>query len=535
MSSYPKLPLGPSSLGTAQVRALRSTGGDWQNTQRDANTRALVQGEFSRVIVDGIEYVSDGRIKPAIRRAFGTFRFIQPFVPVATPQGGINTGRGVYFGSRRTAVLGGGLAEVVYEPVPLTSITYRYREYSSSVAVARGSFYGGFKEIAFYNHWQQYAEAGIGVGENPGFVVGIAPLSFAQYVETPSGERVLLAPALINDGRVDVKGRVLEDLAVNTVRAKGESTAVSYSTSSFTRPDAEFSPFIHIVSTGGASFLLLAEKFFWAEPVIGETVYVPKFFLFILPGNNAAAPVPMNATGLFPGAKMPTTSFTGLTEYWSPNAGIPYNRDLNTMMGIMLSVVLPENRFLLFTRQLCDDDIWHLRIARIVWGGGGSATGALIVDIADPVEPFIQSAVHLGEGWVLAKRVDGFLDTDLPVSLMRSTDGGLTWSTFIPAGFSAPLLNQFFGDLIVHRARMDGEPGIVLMPAWDAVSEAYHVWASEDDGATWERRGRIHKPDEFRRVDSMAEGDGGDNFARLTPGPNPTRPVDVTLPERYNP
>lgn len=535
MDLYPKLPTGPSALGTAQVRALQTAGGDWQRTQRDANTLALKQGEFTKVIVSGVEYVSDGRVSPIKRRTLGTYRYIQPFIPVATQQGGINTGRGVYFGSRRTQVLGGGLATKTYTPVPLTNINYQYREYSSSVAVARGSFYGNFTEIAFYNHWQQFAEQGIVGGESPGFVVGLAPLSFAQYVTDPSGERVLLAPALINDGRVDVQGRILEDLSVNTVRAKGASSSVSYTTTSFTRADAEFSPFIQIVSTGGASFILLAEKFFRAEPVTGGTDYRPKFFLFILPGNNASAPVPLEATGLFNNAKLPTTSFSGPTEYWSPNAGITYNRNLNIMMGIMLSVVLPSNRFLLFARQFCDDDLWHLKIIRVQWDGGGSATGNLVVNLADPAEPFIQSAVHLGEGWVLAKRVDGFGGIDNDVSFMRSSDGGFTWGTFTPTGFSTPLKNQFFGDLIVQRSRKPGVSGSVLMPAWDATSQSHYVYESRDDGATWTRRGRIYKPDEFRRVDTMVEGDGGDNFGRLTPGPDPVRPVDVTLPNRYNP
>jgi hypothetical protein len=151
------------------------------------------------------------------------------------------------------------------------------------------------------------------------------------------------------------------------------------------------------------------------------------------------------------------------------------------------------------------------------------------------VQAYVQSAVHLGEGWVLAKRIAGFGGINFDVDFMLSDDGGATWAMFEPTGFTADLKNQYFGNFIVQQARADGQPGIVLIPAWDSVTSSTYVWASADDGLTWAKRGLVSKPTGFFRIDTMLAGDNGGNFGSLVPGPSLVRPADVTLPDRYNP
>jgi hypothetical protein len=100
-------------------------------------------------------------------------------------------------------------------------------------------------------------------------------------------------------------------------------------------------------------------------------------------------------------------------------------------------------------------------------------------------------------------------------------------------GFTAPLKNQYFGNLEVNKATKPNSIGRVLITAWDVETSSYYVWASDDHGATWSKKGKIYKPASFMRVDSMLVGDGGGNFQTLARGPKITQSLDITLPDRY--
>jgi len=127
---------------------------------------------------------------------------------------------------------------------------------------------------------------------------------------------------------------------------------------------------------------------------------------------------------------------------------------------------------------------------------------------------------------------------------MMSDDFGSTWTDVPPTGFDNPGLNQHFGDFTLHRPWTASTAGSVLITAWDETAAAYFIYESRDAGETWARRGRLYRPDEFRRIDqTVFESEPGlefffpwtlgGNFTQLLPGPDPTRLVDPAIPGRY--
>jgi hypothetical protein len=120
------------------------------------------------------------------------------------------------------------------------------------------------------------------------------------------------------------------------------------------------------------------------------------------------------------------------------------------------------------------------------------------------------------------------------VTFKRSIDGGETWpETFSPSGFAAPLTNQFFGEFRAEKATTEYGPGRVLINSWNPADSTYYVWASDDNGTTWERKGKIYKPQSFLRMDLVLGEAGEANFLNLLPGPVKSNELDVALPDRY--
>lgn len=143
--------------------------------------------------------------------------------------------------------------------------------------------------------------------------------------------------------------------------------------------------------------------------------------------------------------------------------------------------------------------------------------GAVVVWNApgDTAFYYFQSMVYLGKDRVLAKCVHGFDGTDFDVSFRLSADRGETWELLETSGLPSAK-NQHLGNLTLVLAYEDADrQGVVLMPAWVEDRGAYCVFASEDCGATWERKATIAKSDVFHRVDQMLVDDGGGNFASV--------------------
>lgn len=524
---YPKKPTGPSGFGEAGVRRLQSEGGTFQRSRPEIGVEAKLSGDFSRVTVEGAEYVVIGDHGAGFKTR-QVQRYIMPFMPSISAPPSLNMGKGRY---ARWVDEGADAEEnLTYTYTISLGVTrdYTVRHFYGDRAVGSGGFYGGGTQFGTVSY-EVYVPTGVTT-----YFQKDPSLALTRPADPHTDAQQLASFMLGNGGRVDTAGRLLQDLFIISYY-KDYPAIARLINPTFTRPDAEFSPAIPMVVTKNITYAMLAENFFKATPY-PDAAAGPKVFLFWAVGHNLTTPSAADVTSILTTGRVeaePTGSI------WDPVNGNSFNAALSVTMTTMKTVALPDDWMLVFFRLYCDDagvKRWRSRIARFQYSGG--LTGALVVDEELPSDAdgiYYQSAVHLGENHVLAKKVLGFNGIDFDAKLSRSTDGGLTWEEMPFIGIHAPAKNQYLGDLTVHASRKDGEPGIVLMTAWDATALAYYVYESRNDGTSWVRKGRIYKPDTFRRVDSMVVGDGGGNFETLVPGPNPARPVDITILDRYSP
>lgn len=549
MKLYPKQPTGPSPLGTAQVRALDARGGDWQNSWRDTNTRVLKQGEFRKVITGGFEYLSEGQV-----RAGGDFvpyaciRYQLPFIPAFSRGGNVYLGRATYFqyaGEINSPVT--SVYTYTISGAPARSAAYTNVRRNTLVQGEYAGFWGqqnlrGSLDYTYDDHNYPF----------PSYtpVRSVAPLAAYLRKETEPADRIVFSPALTtNTGRVDPAGRALSDLSIFVWPERADASGFTITLGS---PYVEFLPFMPVeVTTDHAMFLVL-ERFFRYEVYNPVTDYRPIFRFIRLNGKSLSLIQSFNVTStLLPDPWLPPPSpgnplSPGLeADFYSPiTDGVSFVNATNTdMMALMATVTLPGNKVVIAYPAVCDVASaarYRFRVARI--DVAAPSINLLVDDLVvglpgsspDPRRHY-DNMVHLGGGWILAKEVDGWRGTDFDVRFMLSTDEGGTWNPLTVTGLEAPLVNQYFGKFIVHASRTNtGDPGVILLPAWSTTAQAYHVFESKDNGSSWTRRGRIARPDEFRRVDTHTAGDGGSNFNILLPGTDLLRAVDVTIPNRYN-
>ena len=536
MKLYPKQLFGPSSLGTGQARALAARGGDYQWSQRDSSTVVRQQGEFQRVLVSGAEYAASGFVRADRYRTTAGQRYFTPFLP--SPELGPVTylGQGEYFARVRDPDASGTVGQVHNYTVwagetQLFSTTVR----TNAIGVTLRSFYGLRRTLGVQTLRFSRANA-----VPLGTIFQLAP---ALTFISARGDKTAMFAALTDQGRIDSSGRPLFDPSFFFWRKTGVSDGFALTAGAFTRPNAEFCEFMPSFEVGGSTYTLLAERFFFPGPTSPTTNYAPRYFMFVAPDNDYDLLSALDATtALFPNDFIPTPTPAGTPagspERYGVNDGALRDGLLGNTMALMRAVTLPGGVALLFYphfTRTAGVQRWATRVARVTNSPFGitlvreqlGAAGSL------SLARYVQSAVHLGNGAVLVKTVLGFNGAGFAVQFERSYDAGVTWEVLPPTGFSVPAQNQFFGDLVVHRARTADDFGIVLITAWDVDSQSYHVYESKDDGASWSRKGRVARPDVFRRVDTMIAGDGGENFQTLYPGPDPAREADVTLPGRY--
>lgn len=529
---YPKLPTGPSPSGAAGVRRLQAEGGEFQRTRPSIDTESRVADGFSRATVEAAEYIVGGTLDSTAFKYLSTKRYIAPFVPSVASAALVNMGRGRY--ATWTTPVFPAPTELAYSYTirPGDDRAYEIDRYTADRAVRIGSFYGRGPQVGGVV-FEVYVQQAINI------YFPNAPAMVLTRPAPPFPDDQQLAVFVLGDnGRVDVEGRPLQDIFLLSFYRSQPTIERVITTSAFTRTDAEFSPFIPMVATQNVTYGVVAEQFFKFGAYPGSAD--PKVFILRANNHNLDAPAITDVTTVMvEDRSLPTPVTIEGDLYWLPTAGNGFAADLSNMMSSVRLVAMPGDWVLCFFRVFCNElgDLkWRARMVRFRFSGSFSIARILDEELPSASQGvFYQSAVHLGEDWVLAKRVDGFNGINFDTKFVRSTDGGLTWSDVAMTGFHSPALNQYYGNLFVHSARKDGQPGVVLMPAWDNTAQAYYVYESKDDGTTWTRRGRIYKPDAFRRVDSMVVGDGGGNFETLVPGPNPVRPVDITIPDRYTP
>ena len=532
---YPKPLYGPSAPGAAGVRSLLGRGGDFQRRNPAPGVVAKLQGEFSRIIVSGAEYVSQGRVSPTSVRSYETQRYQIPWRPSAAQVPFINTGAGQYVGRYSVIPTTAPNTTTVYQDYPGgPDVNYFVRTPTGRIGVANGSYYGLSDVMGSFDFRASEPSGGVYFH----LTLTAPELVYAGVAGDPP-RKLSVVPFLFDGGRTDPASRVLPDLGVTLWPRGGTPSVLTVPITAFTRPRAELVSIMRPWSVKGASGFFAAEQFFFPGPPTPGSDYVPKLWMFVAPGHDYSGLTVANLTALmYANAVQPPLQPTPVSHY-PVNAGNLYNQRQANTMSLMVFATLPGGVLLAAYPLYANTgggDRWHLRIARLPVTGG---TPSLPVNEAGSTGDFptlrVENMVHLGEGHVLAKKIYGFVGTNFDVSFSRSTDSGVTWTDFIPNGFDAPMLNQFFGRFQVHRSRLAGEHGVVLCSSWDPVAEAYFVYSSADGGLTWVRRGRIARPDSFYRIDSVIDTDGGGNFRDIVPGPDPARPVDVTLPDRYQP
>lgn len=525
---YPKLPTGPSAVGAAGVRALDETGGGYQRKRPNVDTIAMVEGEFRRVLVDGYpEYVSRGLDAGDVTKVRDTKDFRLKFAKTSAKDTGMGLGRGKYlrFNWEQLIVLED---DFTYEIQPGLNTTAVIRTSVFLWTFDMASYYTEGFSLGGLLHYETIFDYS-GSYYRPIFP---APAPLGYYKDNGVTAIVL---TIQSSDRVDSAERPLRSPAITVWRQEGSDFTVLLDPTTWTREHAEFCPVVTAVAvTETATMFVLAEVFFRPGPTTPGEDYHPKFWLMHGSVDSPYVAQAFDVTSIaFDAAEIPSPSLSPISHYKAGD-GDEYNRKLTQTMAFMRSVVLPDDVVLWFYSQSVVGG-WRSRIMRSQRVDGvASASKVFEGPIATLATlQFVQYAEHIGSGWVLAKRINKFGGIDADVVFMRSADGGATWSDLTPIGFDCPLKNQYFGDFKTHKAREDEDPGIVLIPAWSTEKQAYCVYASKDDGTTWERRAVIYKPEEFRRIDTVLVGDGGDNFNNLLPGPDPTTPLDVTIKDRY--
>lgn len=502
------------------------------------DTLSIQSGDFSKVIVDAVPEYLGFALESGNSIVRDTKEYRQKFrrsLASKNVPGTVAFGPNGLYISRITENFDLAFLEYTYEIYPGTTSDVEFDRQRFDQAILYGGYLFKGGRAATYQIYYMYLPLTPG---NTMFFKAGDDVSF--WGVHPVFGRCTVSFSIARLGRVDpVNGRPLADLTLIRHRENSNGSLMEYplETETFTRPNAEFMWITQQVVLKDFTVGIFAETFFRPGPIVGGTDYVPKFWAVTTPNTENFGDMTYTdlTSGVFSGARQPTP-LTSPVMHYGVVSGRNYQFDLSATMSSMQLAVVANNAFVM-AWQIRMPDGWRTRVARAEVSGG-NVTATISHETGDQSTrstlEFWQSIVHLGNGIVLAKIVDGFPGINHEVLFRVSMDGGMTWgSAFSPSGFGATLVNQNFGNFRVHKPEKDGNPGRVLIPAWDESESAYYVWSSDDRGASWERRAKIYKPDSFLRVDSMVAGDGGGNFTNLVPGPVLSNELDPTLPDRY--
>lgn len=537
---YPKQPTGPSGFGSSGVRRLQESGGAYQRGRPDTNTLSIQSGDFSRVVKEGVpEYVTTAfeASKTVVRDTMDFRRkFIKSQASKKIP-GSIAVGSNGLYIAREVSAFDGAFLSYTYEIYPGQTQSVNFDRERIDFRVLYGGYLVGRRVVSSYQIYYMYMSL------TPGNTIYLKNGDDVSYWgKHPTKGRCAVSLSIGNLGRTDpANGRPLATLTLirhTEKKVVGEPLEeYPLEPATFTRPNAEFMWLTQQVVLKDFTIGVFAETFFRPGPTsVGED-YRPKFWAVATPNNEQFGELTYSdlTASAFPGGRIPDPTPTPVSHY-TGTAGRTYQFDLSATMFTMVIAAVANDAFVLAWQQRMPSG-WRTRVARMVVSGG-SVTATIVRETADQSSrttlEFWQSIVHLGNGVVLAKIAAGIPGTNYDITFRLSTDGGESWgSPFNPAGFAAPLKNEYFGNFRAHKATTPEATGRVLIPAWDASESAYYVWSSDNHGASWDRRARIYKPASFLRVDSMEFGDGGGNFDDLVPGPVFSEELDVTLPNRY--
>jgi hypothetical protein len=535
VSKYPRQPAGPSGFGGSGVRRAQSTGGQYQRTRPDVNTLSIQSGDFSRVVVSGDpEYIAnsfffDKQMETQdYRMVFKKSAFVKEGILAAGPNG-------IYF----TETIGDFSISThshTYEVRPGVTENVTFDRETTPIQLV----YDGYKKkprtTASYTDFYTYLP--LTSGNTMYFRNGD---KLAYWGNHPVFDRSIAVESVGNFGRVDSVGRPLADPSLVRGHENSPTNALEeyrINATTFTRANAEFMWLVPLIVLKDFTVLILAETFFRPGVWNGTDDIRPKLWAVVTPNNGAFGTFTYTdlTASVFSGGRIPNALNDAGTLWFGTLTGRPYQYDLSRTMHTMILGATGDNEFSMAFQQRMPTG-WRTRVAHVSVAGG-TATGSIVHEDADTatfaLSKFWQNITHLGNGVVLAKITDGAPGINKAVEFRKSMDRGLTWDApFVPTGFDAPMLNQYFGDLRAHKAITPENTGRVLIPSWSPADSKYHVYASDDAGSTWEKKAKIYASETFARIDSMEFGDGGGNFQLLNPGPSWGKTIDVTLPDRY--
>ena len=595
MTMYPKLPDGPSSLGTAQVREQRVAGGDYQFSQRDSITQARVSGEFSRVNVQQIGYLTYGYPKTTTKQAgYSVQRIKQTALPWLAPLYEVTDFAlapiSTFVKSVRASYAESYDITYTYTfDVPLpgggTSSLSRSEEFSvrrRRFEVNRYNKWGGKKFLAALYPATTLPTYPFASEDRPGYPIFEPSIAFAGKVPNEDEGRsvdTLFSAYPIFSETLDMAGRPRNKLNISVIPMVGNKL-IAYNLeihpAAFTDPDAEFAQRMPCVATEHHLGVILRERFYWTEYVtsLDSPDYARKLWLIKATGKDFNALTAYDMTSLF-ADQLSTEAFWAGPGFRTPSEASTSYDELAAFH--MRTVVLPNDVFLLsyfvarigmfegYYRVYFDTRIARISLetgsATITYSESREDVGNLfnagsLIDFLNWPGLVVTDMVHLGEGHVIAKLADGvrplYFDGADDVggfrtepgtealTFIRSIDGGLNWFEFTPSGFDADLELGKFGDLTVIEPRLSGEHGVITVNSWRPDTNSYHVYISKNGGNSWERGAKITSTTEFKRMDGLWKDTTGlsndsnreaNTFRHLIGLQDIVQ--DLALPERY--
>lgn len=390
----------------------------------------------------------------------------------------------------------------------------------------------------------QYAESALGGGD--GEFDGFNVLS--RYRETPSGFGPDMPPGwfLVTHAwgvSTDDWSAKISDLRV--IRATREG-ATEFNIPRLSGTEGKPLALAALTTIGPQSYYMLASLLFSPRRYAGAA-YSGGDVLFYKSADNGAT----WQVGTIPAIKAnlpspPTTRSPGATPegylYWPKD----YKCDLNTALlnisvSTIITVVSPSVMVVALVqyKDVSGTMVPQGEMYRSADGGlsySQIAFPSLLED--NPGEPVrIENMVYLGQNRLLAKTRSPGYGTDNLWNIIRSSDGGATWTCVPKAGLptGAAPTSFFTGHFKVIAKRTSTKAGRVVLPVWGGGS--YDLYESRDDGINWLRVSRLAPSEEaFRMEDDLADAVSDNNFGQLRvlgPEDSPS-PLSIESPWRFD-
>lgn len=576
---YPKLPTGPSAVGAAGVRAIQSTGGDWQQKRFTTDAVSHQQGEFQKIVTGGVpEYVSHYALSDSDKYpAYGPDKFKEAAkrIPTSTfmihgsDQPETVCGDNVYLLS--TAETTNTEMLIHYgrapgNPDPVFDVSM----YLASVEF--NIFKNGFKKGGqaksklIFTTTGQFIQFRFGV-----WLTGVnkAIDSARVYALGTYSEKKAAFMVMPVSSRFDSKGRPIQDveMVVFALDGSGEldRALIPIATEAHAETEYVYPPSVCV--TENRIHILITEADLYYGAVDPGRDYIPKTRVLNVDKTNIGSFSMADAGAIGVESKHPTTPVPTAGDpvlWWYPNQ-VGYVGLLQSRYGLAHATALEGDESLHFWEDadwgpLTSSPPGNNRpyTAMCIKVSGTTATVTLNLAADFPAlnsiaytaseNKSINDAINIGGGYVLAKLAYIIPRYDTKATFLLSSNGGSSWSEVTPTGFAMPLTEgQYFGRMTVHKARNDAGESEVMITSWDGV--AYFIYASKDNGSTWKKAGKLRTIPEFsgiehwrrceKRLTDLTSPGWPYPFITVTKGifrsmmPGPKTIVDKSLPDRF--